>query len=176
VQEKHWENLATLVRLTPISTHNGYWKSLFRKAEVMIARAELLKDEEGTRSGVIEAAKPAAAHLFALLGDGQPRDLTNLLVEFDVYRGIANAGRDENDKLGSYTNFALYHSARAEPAFLNVLDDHAARAALFDGSDDQLAAVYRRMNSAADREAFAYDGWDGFADPRLVSFAETANS
>lgn len=176
VQEKHWENLATLVRLTPISTHNGYWKSLFRKAEVMIARAELLKDEEGTRSGVIEAAKPVAAHLFALLGDGQPRDLTNLLVEVDVYRGIANAGRDENDKLGSYTNFALYHSARAEPAFLNVLDDHAARAALFDGSDDQLAAVYRRMNSAADREAFAYDGWDGFADPRLVSFAETANS
>ncbi len=174
VQEKQWENLGVLVRLTPISTHNGYWKSLLRKAEVMIARAELLKDEEGARSGVIEAAKPVAAHVFDLLGDGQPRDLTNLLVEFDVYRGIANAGKDENDKLGAYTNFALYYSARAEPAFLTLLDDAVARAALFDGTDAQLAAVYQHMNSAATREAFAYNGWDGFENPRLVSFAGTA--
>ncbi|MGE3193761.1 MAG: ATP-binding protein [Microbacteriaceae bacterium] len=174
VQEKQWENLAALVRLTPISTHNGYWTSLLRKAEVMVARAELLKDEEGTRSGVIEAAKPVAAHLFDLLGDGQARDLTNLLVEFDVYRGIANAGKDENDRLGAYTNFALYHSARAEPAFLTLLDDPVARTALFDGTDDQLSAVYRHMNSAAIREAFAYNGWDGFENPRLVSFAGKA--
>lgn len=175
VQEKQWESLAALVRLTPISTHSGYWKSLLRKAEVMVARAELLKDEEGTRSGVIEAAKPVAAHLFDLLGDGQPRDLTNLLVEFDVYRGVANAGKDENDKLGAYTNFALYYSARAEPAFLTLLDDPVARAALFDGTDAQLAAVYRHMNKAAAREAFAYNGWDGFENPRLVSFAGTAD-
>lgn len=171
VQEKQWENLATLVRLTPISTHGGYWKSLLRKAEVMVARAELLADEEGTRSGVIEAAKPAAAHLFDLLGAGQPRDLTNLLVEFDVYRGIANAGKDENDKLGAYTNFAFYSSTRAEPAFLTVLDDPVARAALYDGTEAQLASVYRHMNSAATREAFAYNGWNGFDNPRLVSFA-----
>lgn len=173
VQEKQWENLAVLVRLTPISTHGGYWKSLLRKAEVMVARAELLTDEEGTRSGVIEAAKPTTAHLFDLLGAAPPRDLTNLLVEFDVYRGIANAGKDENDKLGAYTNFALYYSARAEPAFLTVLDDPVARAALFDGTDDQLAAVYRHMNSAAMREAFAFNGWDGFEDPRLRAFADT---
>jgi len=173
VQEKQWKSLAALVRLTPISTHGGYWKSLHRKAEVMVARAELLQDEEGTRSGVIEAAKPAAAHLFDSLGDGQPRDITNLLVEFDVYRGVANAGKDENDKLGAYTNFALYNSARAEPAFLTLLDDPVARAALFDGTNAQLAAAYRRMNRAAVREAFAYNGWNGFENPRLVSFAGT---
>ncbi|TFC27617.1 ATP-binding protein [Cryobacterium sp. MDB1-18-2] len=176
VHEKQWENLAILARLTPISTHGGYWKSLLRKAEVMVARAELLKDEEGTRSGVIEAAKPVAAHLFDLLGGGQPRDLTNLLVEFDVYRGIANAGKDENEKLGAYTNFALYYSARAEPAFLTLLDDAVARAALFDGTDAELSAVYRHMNSAASSEAFAYNGWDGFENSRLVSFAGTTGS
>lgn len=176
VQEKQWEDLAVLVRLTPISTHDGYWKSLLRKGEVMVARAELLKDEEGTRSGVIEAAKPVAVNLFDLLGGGQPSDLTNLLVEFDVYRGIANAGKDENDKLGAYTNFALYYSGRAEPAFLTLLDDAVARAALFDGTDAQLSAVYRHMNSAALREAFAYNGWDGFENPRLVSFAPTTGS
>ena len=175
VQGKQWENLAVVVRLSPISTHDGYWKSLLRKAEVMIARAELLKDEEGARSGVIETAKPVATHLFDLLGEGQPRDLTNLLVEFDVYRGIANAGKDEHDRLGAYTNFALYYSARAESAFLTLLDDDGARAALFDGTDAQLAAVYRRMNRAALREAFAYNGWNGFESPRLISFTGSAD-
>ncbi|WAB82720.1 ATP-binding protein [Microcella daejeonensis] len=176
VQEKQWEHLADLVRLTPISTHDGYWKSLFRKAEVMVARAGLLKEEEGARSGVIEAAKPVAAHLFDLLGDGQTRDLTNLLVEFDVYRGIASAGKDENVKLGAYTNFALYYAGRAEPAFLTLLDDPVARAALFSGTDTELAAVYRHMNTAAIREAFAFNGWDGFENPRLVSFAGAAEN
>lgn len=139
VQEKQWTNLATLARLSPVSTHDDYWKSLLRKAEVMVARAELLTDDEGRRSGVIEAAKPVAAHLFDLLGTGQPQDLTNLLVQFDVYRGIANAGGDHGDKLGAYPNFALYYSARAEPAFLTVLDNPAARDALFDGTDAELA-------------------------------------
>ncbi len=174
VRENQWGNLAALTRLSAISTHNGYWKSLLRKAEVMIARAELLKDDEGVRIGLIEASKPVTAHLFDLLGDGVPRDLTSLLVEFDVYRGVANAGSDEGDKLGAYTNFALYHTARAEPAFLTLLDEPTAREALFDGTDAQLAAVYRHMNSAAQREAFAYNGWDGFEDPRLVAFADTA--
>jgi hypothetical protein len=115
-----------------------------------------------------------AARLFDLLGDRPPQDLTNLLVEFDVYRGIATATKDEQGKFGAYTNFALYYSPRAEPAFLTVLEDGAARAALFDGTDDELADVYRRMNEAALREAFAYNGWDGFTNPRLVSFAGTA--
>ncbi|PPF53450.1 hypothetical protein C5C13_15095 [Clavibacter michiganensis] len=176
VQEKQWPNLATLVRLTPISTHNGYWRSLLRKAEVMTARAELLKDEEGTRSGVIEAAKPVTSRLFDLLDGGPPRDLTDLLAEFDVYRGIANAGRDKTEKLGAYTNFALYYSSRAEPAFLTLLDDSVARSALFDGTDIQLADVYRHMDSAAMSEAFAYNGWHGFNNPRLISFTEPTSN
>lgn len=176
VQEKRWEHLSALVRLTPVSTHNGYWKSLLRKAEVMVARAQLLNDEDGTRTGLIEIAKPIGTHLFELLGDRQPRDLANLLVQFDVYRGVATAGKDENGKLGAYTNFAFYNSARAEPAFLTVLDDPLARTALFDGNEAELATVYRHMNSAAIREAFAYNGWDGFENPRLVSFTETAES
>ncbi|WP_143048747.1 hypothetical protein [Frigoribacterium sp. MCBA15_019] len=171
MQKKQWKSLAALVRLAPISTHGGYWKSLLRKAEVMVARAELLKDEEGKRSGVIKAVKPVAAHLFDSLGDAQPRDVTNLLVEFDIYRGVANAGKDKNVKLGAYNNFALYNSARAEPAFLTLLDDPVARAALFDGTDAELAAAYRRMNRAAVREALTYNGWDGFENFRLVSFS-----
>ena len=175
-QEKRWANLSTLARITPISTHSGYWKSLFRKAEVMAARAELLTDEQGARIGLIEAAKPATAHLYELLSEGMPRDITNLLVEFDVYRGIASAGRDDTEKLGAYTNFAFYYSKRAEAAFLTVLDDPAAREALFDGSEAQLATLYHRMDSAAQREAFAYNGWEGFENPRLDAFAGSEDS
>ena len=175
VQEKRWADLAELIRLVPVNTGNGYWKSLLRKAEVMTARAELLTDEQGARVGVIEGAKPVTAHLLELLGEAPGKDLTNLLIAFDVYRGIATGGRDENDKLGAYTNFALYYSARAEPAFLTALDDPAARAALFEGTDDELAGVYRHMNRVARREAFAYNGWDGFEDRRLVDFAGTGD-
>ncbi|QRY42314.1 ATP-binding protein (plasmid) [Microbacterium hominis] len=172
VQDRKWTAVATLARLAPISTHNGYWKLLLRKAEVMVARAGVLTDEERGRTGVIEAAKPAAARLFELLGSGVPVELTNLLVEFDVYRGIAAAGKDPAEKLGAYTNFAFYNAGRAEPAFLAVLDDAAARAALFDGPDTELADVYRKMDATARNEAFLFNGWDGFENPRLREFAE----
>jgi hypothetical protein len=71
---------------------------------------------------VIEAAKRVAARLFGLLGENRATDLTNLLVEFDVYRGIATGGVDKNDTLGAYTNLALYQSQQAEPAFLTALE------------------------------------------------------
>jgi hypothetical protein len=173
-QEKLWAELAMLARLTPVATHGGYWKSLFRKAEVMVARAELLTDDEGARIGLIEAAKPVTAHLYDLLSEGIPRDITNLLVEFDVYRGIANAGRDDTEKLGAYTNFAFYDARRAGAAFLTLLDERSAREALFDGTDAELATLYRRMDRAAQTEAFAFSGWEGFEDPRLESFADSA--
>jgi hypothetical protein len=175
VLERRWSDLGALVRLAPVNTGNGYWRSLWRKAEVMTARAELLRDQEGSRIGVIEGAKPVAARLLDLIGENRSHDLTTLLVEVDVYRGIATAGKGEHDKLGAYTNFALYFSSRAERAFLTVLDDGTARAALFDGTDAELAAVYRNMNDVANREAFAYNGWDGFDNPRLITFAGTGN-
>jgi hypothetical protein len=57
---------------------------------------------------------------------------------------------------------------------LTLLDDRAAREALFDGTDAELATLYRRMDSADQSEAFAFNGWEGFEDPRLESFADSA--
>jgi hypothetical protein len=53
--------------------------------------------------------------------------------------------------------------------------DDLARAALFDGTDAELATVDRDLDSAAQREAFAYNGWDGFDDARLASFTRTVD-
>jgi len=171
VHERVWDCISQLVRLTPISTHDGYWKSLLRKAEVMVARSALLKDDDGMRIGLIEASRPVATRLLDLLEPVTSAQVTNLLIQFDVLRGIATAGVDPTEKLGAYTNFAFYYSKRAEPAFLTVLDDRRARAALFGGTDDELAAVYRTMNEVATREAFMFNGWEGFTDARLVAFA-----
>ena len=87
-------------------------------------------------------------------------------------RGIATAGTDtsDSDKLGAYTNFALYSSARAEPAFLTVLKNEEVRSALFQGDVDHLRAVYRCMNEVALREGMHYNGWDGFESAQLREF------
>lgn len=174
VHERKWIDLATLTRLAPLSTHGGYWKSLLQKAQVMAARTNTLTNDSDAQVGVIEAAKSKTAQLFDLLGEGDPRDLTSLLVQFDVYRGVATANSDENGSLGAYPNFCLYYTARAEPAFLTLIEDSEARAALFNGNETQLANVYRRMDNAARNAAQMYNGYDGFEDSRLRSFAGIA--
>lgn len=173
VAEKRWPELAALVRLAPVKVLDGFWPSLLRKAEVRIARANLLQDENGARIGLIEASKPVTARLFSLLGESRDGDLTNLLVEVDVYRGIATSS---TTKLGAYPNFSLYNSPRAETAFRRLLDEPSARAALFAGSDEELATIYAHMDAAAQREAFSFNGWDGFDDAPLRSFVDEHSS
>lgn len=175
VNERRWDQVALLARLTPLHTHNGYWTSLLRKAEVMTARSESLATPDGessSRVGVIANAEPVTKRLFNLLDEDRDVDATTLLVQFDVMRGIATAGPDtsDRDKLGAYTNFALYSSARAEPAFLTVLKNEEVRSALFQGDVDHLRSVYRRMNEVALHEGMRYNGWDGFESPQLREF------
>lgn len=169
VVDGRWIELSGLARLAPAETGNGFWKTLLRKAEVRIARANLLQDESGARIGLIEAAKPIAARLLNLLGDADSPDLTSLVVEFDVYRAIATSA---NARMGSYPNFALYYSARGERAFLKLLENQVARAALFEGDDEQLARLFGLIDGTAQREAFLYNGWDGFDDARIRAFID----
>lgn len=175
VNEKRWAHVAALARVTPIHTHGGYWKSLLRKAEVMAARSENLatvSDEGVSRVGVIANAEPVTQYLGLLLGEGPDIDATTLLVQFDVFRGIATGGSDsdDGDKLGAYPNFAFYSNTRAEPAFLTVLEDVNARAALFPGSTEALRSLYRRLDEVALREGVRYNGWDGFENAQLTRF------
>ena len=65
--------------------------------------------------------------------------------KLDVYRGIANGGKGENDRLGAYTNFALYHSKRAEPAFLTVLDDAQEMRSIKPGAVEWISTRQRRL-------------------------------
>jgi hypothetical protein len=178
VNEERWQQVAALARITPAHTHDGYWKTLLRKAEVMAARADDLNtvDEDGvSRVGAIAAAESSTRYLSQLLDDGPEVEATTLLVQFDVMRGITTAGPNQGDDydLGSYTNFALYSSERSEPAFLTVLTNPDALRALFPSKDlDTLRFVYQRLDAAARREGVRYHGWRGFRNPQLVKFVE----
>lgn len=175
VSERRWAEVAALARLEPIHTNDDYWKTLLRKMEVMAARSESLEtNEEGsTRVGVIANAEPAAERLFTLLEAPSTDQVLTLLVQFDVYRGIATASEHERDKLGAYTNFAFYNSSRAEPAFLTVLQDKLARTAIFgDGNDEELRAAFRTMSEVAQSEGRRYSGWSGFTKYPLLVFTQ----
>lgn len=176
VDDEGWESIAQLTRMVPYATHNGYWKTLLRKAEVMSARAELgVHPETGKRTGLIERAKPRAGTLFGSLGeDPASKDLTSLLVQFDVYRGIATTLMTEDEKVGAYPNFSYYYSNRAQPAFLNVFRKGPAHQALFDGDDNDLRRVFSAMDKLGQSEGVRYNGWSGFEDPALLRFMESS--
>ncbi|MFJ4295613.1 helix-turn-helix domain-containing protein [Curtobacterium sp. NPDC089689] len=176
VNEKRWQQIYALARLAPTYTHNGYWTSLLRKAEVMAARStQARQDEDLTRSGVIADATPIADHLFALLDETGRADTVTLLVQFDVLRGIATTD-PEDSRLGAYPNFSFYRSARAEPAFLAVLDDDRARSVFSARSDDELRSVFQLMDQGAQQEGMMYHGWHGFQNPRLARFVDSARN
>jgi hypothetical protein len=175
VDDERWAAIALLARMAPIATHDGYWKTLLRKAEVMSARAEIGVDPETSqRVGLIERARSKSAGLFAALGeDPAAKDLTTLLAQFDVYRGIAaTPTTGDNLKLGAYPNFAFYFSTRSEPAFLNVVRTKMVRKAIFGGDDSDLRGVMQAMDQLAQQEGVRYDGWSGFSDPELVRFID----
>lgn len=182
VNEQRWAQVATLARLAPVHTHDGYWKTLLRKSEVMAARSDDLNTVDGdgvSRVGAIAAAESPTRYLSQLLDDGPEVDAETLLVQFDVMRGIATAGPDQGDDygLGSYTNFALYSSERSEPAFLTVLTNPDALRTLFPSEDlDALRFVYQSLDAAARREGMRYHGWRGFRSPQLLRFVKAGPS
>jgi Putative DNA-binding domain len=172
VDDEGWGSVASLTRVVPYATHNGYWKTLLRKAEVMSARAEVgLHPDTGESTGVIERAKPRAINLFEVVGeDPASKDVTSLLVQFDVYRGIATTLITDDEKVGAYPNFSYYYTQRSQPAFLNVFRKGPAHDALFDGNDDELRQVFVAMDAIAQSEGARYNGWSGFDDPLLLQF------
>lgn len=174
VREQLWASAARVARLEPTQTSSGFWQTLLRKAEVKTARAGVGIDVNGTRIGLIERSKGLSSRLFELIDSDITLDeSTNLLAQFDVYRGISLlTGSSDEEPLKAYPNFAFYYSKRSEPAFLNILETPSVRAAFFSGSDDQLRVAFRRMSKVAITESFAFQGWDGFTDYRLLKFTE----
>ncbi len=158
-----------------IEGHYGNW---LRHALTQAARANLLSETHQGRQVTVSLLGRALAHvsrLDCLRPDLAAEDdrLLSSICQFDLLACVA--GISQGKRVGSaffYPNFARYFARRSEPAVRALLDDPSARAALFPDDDQDLADVLRALDEQAQREGFAFSGWTGFEDPRIVRFLE----
>jgi hypothetical protein len=158
-----------------IEGHYGNW---LRHALTHAARANLLdEDHQGRKVPVslLGRALANASRLDCLRPDLLADDdrLLSSICQFDLLACVA--GISQGRRVGSaffYPNFARYFAHRSEPAVRALLDDPSARAVLFPDGDQDLADVLRALDEQAQRQGFAFSGWMGFEDPRIVRFLE----
>jgi len=184
VRQRDWAAVRDLALQAPrggdhpngrIEGHYGNW---LRHALTHAARANLLdEDHQGRKVPVslLGRALANASRLDCLRPDLLADDdrLLSSICQFDLLACVA--GINQGRRVGSaffYPNFARYFAHRSEPAVRALLDDPSARAALFPESDQDLADVLRALDEQAQREGFAFSGWMGFEDPRIVRFLE----
>jgi hypothetical protein len=67
-------------------------------------------------------------------------------------------------------NFARWSAARSDPVVVAVIEDPDVRAAIFPGSDEELANALRAIAEEARRFSFALGGWRGYEDQRIRLF------
>jgi hypothetical protein len=158
-----------------IEGHYGNW---LRHALTQAARANLLYEIHQGRQVAISLLGRALAHASRLdwlrpdLAADDDRLLSSIC-QFDLLACVA--GISQGKRVGSaffYPNFARYFASRSEPAVRALLDDPSARAALFPDDDQTLADVLRALDQQAQREGWAFSGWMGFEDPRIVRLLE----
>lgn len=184
VRQRDWAAVRDLALQAPrgedhpngrIEGHYGNW---LRHALTQAARANLLyEDHQGQQVAVslLGRALAHASRLDSLRPDLLTDDdrLLSSICQFDLLACVA--GISQGRRVGSaffYPNFARYFARRSEPAVRVLLDDPSARAALFPDGDQELADVLRALDEQAQREGFAFSGWMGFEDPRIVRFLD----
>ena len=157
-----------------IEGHYGNW---VRHAFTWAARTNLLvEDRDGHKVAVslLGRALDHAIRLECLRPDLLADDdrLLSSICQFDLLACVAGIGQAGVLSSSFYPNFSRYFARRSEPAVRALLDDPAARAALFPQSDQDLAEVLRELDELARKEAWAFSGWDGFEDPHIVQFLQ----
>jgi hypothetical protein len=184
VRQRDWVAVRDLALQAPrgedhsngrIEGHYGNW---LRHALTQAARANLLDEDHQGRKVPVSLLGRALAHasrLDSLRPDLLTDDdrLLSSICQFDLLACVV--GISQGRRVGSaffYANFARYFARRSEPAVRALLDDPSARAALFPENDQELADVLRALDEQAQREGFAFSGWMGFEDPRIIRFLE----
>jgi hypothetical protein len=156
----------------------GYYGNWLRHALTKAARANLLYESHEGRQVAVSLLGRGLAHatrLDCLRPDLAADDdrLLSSICQFDLLACVAGIGQGKSVKSAFfYPNFARYFAHRSEPAVRALLDDPSARATLFPEGDQELADVLRALDEQAQREGFAFSGWMGFEDPRIVQFLE----
>ncbi|MDQ0784540.1 hypothetical protein [Streptomyces sp. B3I8] len=170
VRLKEWPTIRLLAYQRGTDHGFSWHGSWLRHGLTNAARAGMLNSEGTHSSGLIAGAHNVVREVPALHPGTSADDDTvlNSLCQFDALGALVVMGETGiTDSRNFYTNFARYYTQRTEPALVAITRDDAMREALFAGDAGLLRKSLRALVHIADKESFAYSGWEGISDPRL---------
>lgn len=171
IRLEQWEILRPLILQTSDDRDMQRYASWIRHGLTAAANAGLFQRKEGDRTvydSLIALARTHVDRLDCLRPDAGASDerIVSSLCQFDFLAVLAQM----NVRASWYPSFARFYSARVEPMTLRLIQDQPPRQDIFPRSDRELAEALKEINEVSAREAFAYAGWMGFEDERVVQF------
>lgn len=176
-RESQWPSIRELVLQRPSVHQADYWQNWILHGLVMAARAGLLNDARQGPAGM-SPLSIAQEHILRLpylrqdIGAEHNAAITSLC-RFDLlYCLVASSTHADRARGAWMPNFARWNAERSDPAVVAVMEDPNARAAIFPGSDKELADALRAIAEEAGRFSFSFGGWQGYEDQRIVQFLD----
>jgi hypothetical protein len=121
---------------------------------------------------LIDLARDDAVRVECLRSDGPSDDaLRTSIAQFDVLSNLAaiDDANSTNMKV-FYTNFARFRQDRVQPVVEKLLSDRAMLAAIFRGTDAELATALAAVDHWATSQGMLYDGFHGWQGTRVWEF------
>ncbi|MGY0233920.1 AlbA family DNA-binding domain-containing protein [Longispora urticae] len=169
VRLKNWKAVRQLAVQQAEGPEFSYYRSWSRHAITMASRAQIINEGQ---NGLIDGARNVVREVAALRidVDSESEKVLDSLCQFDAL--VALSVIDEASRISSsdfYTNFARYYEHRTQPIFSRIIRDEEMRAAIFSGTDKQLAEAISAVDKLATSEGFRY-GYDGINDQAVNEF------
>jgi hypothetical protein len=173
VRLKEWSSVRTLANRRPRGETFGHYGSWLRHAQTMASRANVIDTDES--AGLIARARNVVRSVAATRPDITAEDdaILDGLCQFDALGGLVVIGERKSFDSGNYyPSFSRYFTQRTAPAFIGIVTDPQMRSALFNEDDQFLADGLSEVLSRAEKESFAYDGWDRMSDGPVSRFID----
>ncbi|MDV6270616.1 AlbA family DNA-binding domain-containing protein [Rhodococcus globerulus] len=167
VRQKRWKFLDRLVHREVRLAGAYRYSSWIRHGLVQVSRAEVLRVDDGGKGGnILAVARARARETPALCRDitvtveeqvSKADPLLNSLCQFDLWWCVIADLHADVNKFGKdfYTNFAVFHGQRTEPA-VDVIanDDGTVRSVVFpDATEAAVASALSHVLESAEQES-----------------------
>lgn len=167
IRRGKYEYARTLISQTP--NHNYpkyYW---IRYAVTMISRGEIAQFKKSliAPSSEFVRSKP---ELFALFDENLDATV-NAMCQFDFMQCVV-ASHETSSVFQAYPNFGAFWNYRTTPIVRSMLPGGAARSALTDISDAELANILRAVDQSTAHNFFNFSGWssNNWGDKSIEGF------
>ena len=174
VRREQWSAVRT-IGLLKTPGRDPYYPYLLRHTVIAAGRGGLLEPQAGKAIQLVSLGVAVARRLTCLRPDAGAEDerILDSICQFDALAALAAMREsDIRDPKVFFTNFAYYFAHRTEPALRRLLSDGPTRAAIFPGTDQELAVALSVLNQWARQAGFQYSGWFGFDDQTILNFLQ----